>query len=372
MLKQTKKKIIFKLAKLLVDPFFRKNKNRIVLYASTGILDANLVCVDAYLKTYHPEFQVIIIKGKQKLSVRNRLKTLISFFTAYYLIVDHAIPRFLTNKKRKIYNVWHGIPLKTIRHFDDKRFKESFLDFESINLNGLVCSSMLDMAVMSACFQVPPSRCILSGLPRNDLIFQGQLEWYEDAQEAQLIEQLQGRKLVSWMPTYRGSWHENNEITGFSEPDECQLLDFLKANNAVLGVRPHKFSRLQPFPLLEAEGLLLDLKEYNVTNTVLKHTNILITDYSSVWIDYSIISSNICLYLYDAQLYDGERGMIYPLNTVFPGDISYDFNHLLMALNQSMAPMGNNSPKGSALFFKYRDNNNTKRFVEAILDEKNS
>ncbi|CAG21080.1 hypothetical protein PBPRA2702 [Photobacterium profundum SS9] len=340
-----------------------------MLYASTGVLDANLICVEAYLKTYYPEFDVITIKGKQKLSARRRLNTLMSFFSAYYLIVDHAIPRFLTNKKRKIYNVWHGIPLKTIRHFDNKRFKETFLDFESKNLNGLVCSSMLDMAVMSACFQVPPSRCILSGLPRNDLVFKGQLEWYEDVQEARLIENLQGRKLVSWMPTYRGTWYENNEIVGFSESDECQLFDFLKANNAVLGVRPHKFSCLQPFPLLEAEGLLLDLKEYDVTNTVLKHTDILITDYSSVWLDYSIISSNICLYLYDAQKYDGERGMIYPLDTVFPGDISYDFNQLLMALNQSMESMGNNLSKGSDLFFKYRDNNNTKRFIEAILDE---
>ena len=363
------KNLITKLVGRLIDPLFIKKKNKVVLYASTGVCDGNLLCVEAYLKYYHPDFDVCVIKGKQQLTLSQRLHSLVVLFSAYYLIVDHAIPRFLTNNRRKIYNVWHGIPLKTIRHFDDKRFTDSFLDFESKNLDGLVCSSMLDKAVMSACFQVTPSRCILSGLPRNDLLSKQDLEWYADPQEALLIERLQGRKLISWMPTYRGTWHENNEIVAFTGSDERKLLEFLKDNNAVFGIRPHKFSRLQAFPLLEAEGLIIDLKEFEVTNTVLKHTDTLITDYSSVWIDYSVISSKICLYLYDAEFYDGERGMIYPLDAVFPGDISYDFCQLIVALEKSMKLTERDLSAGSELFFKYRDNNNTKRFVAHILND---
>lgn len=367
----TKKNInrIFLILRKVIDPIFTKDKNKVLLYASTGVLDANLVCVKEYLSYYHSDLEVVVFKGKRKRSFQESVKLLCDFFTSYYIIVDHAIPRFLTNNKREIYNVWHGIPLKTIRHFDKDRFTDAFLNFESDNLTGLVCSSNLDKAVMAACFNVAPSKCILSGLPRADLLDSGRLEWFTDPQEEELVKALSGRKLVSWMPTYRGTWKEFNEINAFSEDEERLLCQFLEENNAVLGVRPHKFSKLQALPLLEKNGLLLDLSDYVITNTLLKHTDILITDYSSVWLDYSLVSSNICLYLFDEADYGGERGMIYPLNEVLTGEISRDFQSLLISLKKMADNESENSSLPSAMFFKHKDASNTKRFVEHVFKE---
>lgn len=359
---------IFKFIRNIIDPIFVKRKDKIVLYASTGVLDANLACVEKYLAFYHPEFEVVIIQGKKLRTPKESLRLLYDFFTSYYIIVDHAIPRFLTNKKRDIYNVWHGIPLKTIRHFDKDRFTDSFLDFESNNLTGLVCSSSLDKAVMAACFNVPPSKCVLSGLPRADLLDSRGLDWFTDPQELKLVEALAGRKLVSWMPTYRGTWKEFNEINAFSKEEEELLCRFLKENNAVLGVRPHKFSKLQALPLLENNDLLVDLSNYSITNTLLKHTQVLITDYSSVWLDYSLISNNICLYLFDEVDYGGERGMIYPLAEVFTGDISTSFQQLLPSLEKMINAEVGCCSTPSPMFFKYKDASNTKRFIEHMLD----
>ncbi|GEM80854.1 CDP-glycerol glycerophosphotransferase family protein [Vibrio superstes] len=358
---------IFSIIRLVIDPFFPKSKKKVVLYASTGVLDANLVCVKEYLNCYYPEIKLITYKGKRKRSTLQLVRCLFDFFTSYYVIVDHAIPRFLTNKKREIYNVWHGIPLKTIRHLDKGRFTDAFLDFESNNLDGLVCSSNLDRAVMASCFNLPPSKCILSGLPRADLLGLRGLEWFTDPQEEELVNTLSGRKLVSWMPTYRGTWKEYNEINAFSKDEELLLSKFLKENNAVLGIRPHKFSKLQAMPILEENGLLVNLEHYLITNTVLKHTHTLITDFSSVWLDYSLISSNICLYLFDEAEYGGDRGMIYPLKTVLTGEISTDFSSLLMSLESMINVDGNAQSVPSPMFFKYKDASNTKRFVEHIL-----
>ncbi|MDP2490257.1 CDP-glycerol glycerophosphotransferase family protein [Vibrio splendidus] len=365
MKKKTRNKI-FSFIRNFIDPLFPKNKKKILLYASTGVLDANLVCVKEYLSYYHSELEVVVFKGKRKRSFQESVKLLCDFFTSYYIIVDHAIPRFLTNNKREIYNVWHGIPLKTIRHFDKDRFTDAFLDFESDNLTGLVCSSNLDKAVMAACFNVAPSKCILSGLPRADLLDFDGLEWFTDPQEEELVSALAGRKLVSWMPTYRGTWKEFNEINAFSRDEEVLLCKFLKENNAVLGVRPHKFSKLQALPLLEKNDLLIDLANYTVTNTLLKHTQLLVTDYSSVWLDYSLISSNICLYLFDEADYGGERGMIYPLSEVLTGEISTDFHTLLLSLEKMMDESLNKSTP-SPMFFKHKDASNTKRFIEHVL-----
>jgi len=361
------KKIINIVLKVVVDPLFVKNKKRVVLYSSTGVLDANLICVKEYLAFYHVELNVVVLKGKEKRSIWQGFEFLYTFFTSYYVIVDHAIPRFLTNKKRKIFNVWHGIPLKTIRHFDQKRFTNNFLDFESKNLNGLVCSSTLDQAVMAACFNLQPSKCILTGLPRADLLYEKNLEWFTDPQEKNLIKALDGRKLLSWMPTYRGTWDEYNEIIAFSDEEEALLGEFLKSNNAVFGIRPHKFSKLQSLPILEESGLLLNLSCYKITNTLLKHTHTLITDYSSVWLDFSLISPNTCLYLFDGDEYGDERGMIYPLDEVLSGEISRDFEQLLASLSKMFSFADGRLSKPSKLFFKYNDNANTQRFVEYIL-----
>lgn len=365
--KKTFKKIINLILKTVVDPLFVKNKKCVVLFSSTGVLDANLICVKEYLNFYHTELHVVVLKGKEKRPIKQKFQFLYTFFTSYYVVVDHAIPRFLTNKKRKIFNVWHGIPLKTIRHFDQKRFTDTFLDFESENLNGLVCSSILDQAVMAACFNLAPSKCILTGLPRADLLHEQNLEWFTDPQEKDLIEALEGRKLLSWMPTYRGTWFEYNEIIAFTEEEEILLGEFLKRNNAVLGIRPHKFSKLQSLPFLEDSNLLLDLGDYAITNTLLKHTHTLITDYSSVWLDFSLISSNTCLYLFDGDEYGDERGMIYPLDEVLTGEISKNFEQLLTSLNNMFKCETVRLCTPSKLFFKYKDNANTKRFVEQML-----
>jgi CDP-glycerol glycerophosphotransferase (TagB/SpsB family) len=369
LLKKKNRNRIFFILRNFIDPWFTKNKNQIVLYSSTGMLDANLVCVKEYLVSYHPELKLVVLNGKVKRSLKASLQFLYAFFSSYYIIVDHAIPRFLTNKKRKIFNVWHGIPLKTIRHFDKNRFTDKFLDFESKNLSGLVCSSVLDQAVMTACFNIPLSKCILSGLPRADLLDEKGLDWLIDAQEKGLIEALNGRKLVSWMPTYRGTWKQMNRIVAFSNDEEVLLCDFLQKNNAVLGIRPHKFSKLQPLPLIEACGLLLNLEEYELTNTILKHTHTLITDYSSVWLDFSLISSNTCLYLFDEEEYGDERGMIYPLDEVLSGEITKNFEQLLISLNAMINRDENTVFEPSKLFFKYRDSANTKRFIEHVMDD---
>ena len=186
---------------------------------------------------------------------------------------------------------------------------------------------------MSACFKIPPSKCILSGLPRADLLNNKGLDWFIDPEEKQLIEKLNGRKLISWMPTYRGKWNQYNEIVAFSDEEERILSDFLQNNNAVFGIRPHKFSSLQPFHLLAANDLLLNLEEYAITNTLLKNTHTLITDYSSVWLDFSLISSNTCLYLFDADEYADDRGMIFPLDEVLSGEISENFAQLMSSLS---------------------------------------
>lgn len=365
---------IFKIADLfitlLADNLLPKDKNRVCIFTSTEMYDANLICVEKYLRYYHKNYELIMLKKSNSRSLFDKIRRKYYLLSSYTLIIDHKIPRYLNGYRRKIFNTWHGIPLKTIRYLDSDRFEDRFLRREGRLLSGLVCSSELDRAVMSACFQIHPKKCIISGLPRNDLLLsKDHLVWFDDEQESQLVEELNGRSAISWMPTYRGTWNEGNVIDPFSEEDQLELKEILEQSNAVLITRPHKFSKLQDLDILKDQGLIVDGSKYLNTNLILKYTDILITDYSSVWLDYSLKSNNIILFTYDQDEYQNERGTIYPLESVFKGKFATDFTSLKQEIRNLLHTEYANNTKTSSLFFKYLDANNTKRFVDHVLNE---
>lgn len=364
------KKFVNFVVTLILDFLLFKKKNRICIYTSTDRHDANLICVEKYLKHFHNDYEVIMLRETRSGCFIENIKTKYYLLSSFVLIIDHKIPRYLSGHRRKIFNTWHGIPLKTIRYLDSDRFNENFLRREGRLISGLVCSSELDRAVMSACFQVHPSKCILSGLPRNDILLGGDdLVWFDDEQESKLIDEIDGRYVISWMPTYRGTWNEENVISPFSTQDEIELIEILEKNNCVLLVRPHKFSKIQDLNLLRDKGLIINGEQYLNTNLILKYTDLLITDYSSVWLDYSLKSDKIILFTYDEDEYQNERGTIYPLDSVFKGKMANDFVSLKKEIFSLLHEPINYDFKPSHMFFKYSDANNTKRFVKHVLKE---
>ncbi|MGF1864663.1 CDP-glycerol glycerophosphotransferase family protein [Enterovibrio norvegicus] len=353
----------------LIDLIYPKFDNRISLFASTGNFDANLKLVSSYIENELEEKYEVRSISFKKGTVLEKLVDCCYILSSKYMVIDHTLPPFVFSKRRRTFNVWHGIPIKTIRFFDESKFKISFLNRERSLIDGLVSSSDLDRAIMSASWQVPPNKVIVTGLPRNDILMarNGKLDWFVDVQEAELLSELAGRKLISWMPTYRGHHSDNLVINAFSQEFEQKLKDYLIEKNAVLGVRSHKFSTTQSFDTLLGSGLYIDLDKYSNTNTLLKYTNILITDYSSVWVDYSLISKNIILYLYDSESYHEERGVIYPIEKIFDGPIIYREDDIVDYLNRVNLDLSLTNHTPSQLFFKYTDSNNTKRFVECFL-----
>ncbi|OEE83861.1 hypothetical protein A1OQ_03695 [Enterovibrio norvegicus FF-162] len=365
-------KLIIKVAILIlrfIDLVYPKFDKRVSVFASTGTFDANLKLVASYIVNELEEQYEIRLIGASTGNWFEKFKDYNYILSSRYMVIDHTLPRYVLSRRRRTFNVWHGIPIKTIRFFDESKFKRKFLTRETELIDGLVSSSELDKAVMSASWQIPPSKVIVTGLPRNDILMarNGELDWFTDAQEEELLSELAGRRLIAWMPTYRGHHSENLVVEAFSEQFEIKLKEYLIENNAVLGVRPHKFSKTQSFEVLLDRGLYIDLSKYNNTNIILKHTNFLITDYSSVWVDYSLISNNILLYLYDSESYKEERGVVYPIEKIFEGPIVYKEDEIIDYLNSVKLDIGISNHSPSPLFFKYVDCNNTKRFIECFL-----
>jgi len=292
------------------------------------------------------------------------------------IFFDHALVPGITRYRHKCVNLWHGVPIKAIRYFLQEDFSPGYLKQQSQNTSMLISSSCVDRLAMSACFQIPPEKVLLTGLPRNDLLidpesFIAQMPHLE--YERNLITKIKGkRRLVLYAPTYRGSSSQKSQVLTVTSLDEDTLGRVLKKYNAVLGVRGHVFSSKPMFPALFAEGLAVDLSTQIITNTnlLLNYVDLLITDYSSIWVDFILKERPVLAFCPDMEDFLNNRGFIYDFTDIFPGKITTTISELATELDSSLSSvevLNEKYKKIIKMFHQYHDGHNTDRVLNAVI-----
>jgi CDP-glycerol glycerophosphotransferase (TagB/SpsB family) len=261
---------------------------------------------------------------------------------AYYLAISQVVllgyslggltsySKFMTTK-HIIVQLWHGIPLKKI----GKLFPgETMWDEETHKYAATVCSSTQDKDIMAAAFApLQINRVWLTGLPRNDFILCSDDELPLDYQKhlKDLQKRISGRKFILYAPTWR---KDGKNLYVFSQAELIELSNLLIAHNAILGirghanVRNHQFSKKQDLPA----GIMYvnDIPDVNI---ILRETEILITDYSSIYIDFLLTKRPILYFTYDVVSYLEERGFLYELEEAFTDQYFTTFSMLLDKLS---------------------------------------
>lgn len=238
---------------------------------------------------------------------------------------------FITSR-HKIIQLWHGIPLKRI----GKLFPgEHFWHDETPKYAATICSSREDQHIMAAAF-APTANVWITGLPRNDLILKPERELPSDyrTQLAQLRNRISGRRFVLYAPTWR---NDNSGIYPFSERERTILRDFLFTHNAAMGIRAHANRRPGDDPLGDQPPQsIFFVNEIPDANLVLRMTDVLITDYSSIYIDFLLTGRPILNFTYDIDSYVEERGFLYPLDDAMPNKPFRTFDELLIRLQSAL------------------------------------
>ena len=293
------------------------------------------------------------------------------------VFTDHALIPGLTARRRWCVNLWHGVPIKAIRYFCPQHFPAGYLQEQSHGINLLVSSSDMDQAAMSAGFHLPLDRVAVTGLPRNDLLvhperFLPRLPHLARERDA-LTALKNGRRLVLYAPTYRGTSQQQNPVINIAGEDEQLLAGVLQRQHAVLGVRAHNFSSQPMFTTLLEQGLAVNLsqQEYSNTNLLLEQVDLLVTDYSSIWVDFLLKQRPVLGLCPDLAEYTRERGFLYRLEQVFPGPLVSTIQALATALEQCLD--GGFQPddryrRTTQLFHAYCDGGNTERVINTVLE----
>ncbi|OLP66690.1 CDP-glycerol:poly(glycerophosphate) glycerophosphotransferase [Bacillus pumilus] len=245
---------------------------------------------------------------------------------------------FPVHRKREgnVYiQTWHGTPLKRLG-FDievdgpEKMARENFY-LESRNWDYLLAANNYSRDIFQRAFKFE-KEIMVNGYPSNDVFYKN------DKQER--IEQIKqklnipsDKQVILYAPTWRdnesnGSWNHSFEVKIDLEQFQEEFGD-----DYVLILRMHHLISDQLVLNPSKHSSIIDLSKYDDIQELYLMTDILITDYSSVFFEYANSKKPILFYAYDYQLYKDEiRGFYLDMYEDLPGPVLHDQNQLLDAI----------------------------------------
>ncbi|MDO5820048.1 MAG: CDP-glycerol glycerophosphotransferase family protein [Methanobrevibacter sp.] len=260
----------------------------------------------------------------------------------YVFLVDNFFPlAFMDVDGMKWVQLWHGTGIFKKFGYDllndeDKKVMEMFspkLDLVSVSGENVV-------DIYSDNFHVDKSKVKPFGVPRNDFYDDEHLSDDYISKLRQSFErdypQLFGKKLVLYAPTFREN-PKNNAV--FDYFDIEKFIEEL-GDEYVLAVRLHpnyvKYcDEDHPIDLDDLTNRydIINFTGYKDEQKLLLLADILIADYSSIMVDYTILQKPIILFDYDLEDYiNKERGFYFDYREMVPGKIVYDIDELIESI----------------------------------------
>lgn len=272
--------------------------------------------------------------GKQYFIETESIQGIRQALSAGVWFTSAGLPAYGTglHKKRLIINLWHGVPLKKIALLDPNLKKAARIYFKKIfseNYTCILTTSHELIPLMARSFAVSEDKIKVWGQPRNDGLFQK-----NDCREilGQLFPDLpEYTKTVLYAPTFRD--YGQFQLFPFKDFDQKQLEAFLDEKNMLLFIRTHVAEQGSAAPYLGKRIRFLGNEQAEDVTGILNIFDCLITDYSSIYIDYLLTDKPMIFLPYDRQQYLDGRGMNFDYDDVTPGPKPETFNDFLDALS---------------------------------------
>jgi len=287
------------------------------------------------------------------------------FLTARYVFFSH--PCFTRKFPKDVIsvNVWHGMPVKKIGWL-----LEGDLGIECA-LTPVTSPFWGD--IMRRAME-PGGGLPDIGLPRNDRLFcdrgavMGKLGLPENG------------RLLAWLPTYRKSVRGLSRDDGATAGNAFEMPDvdpetlnaWLAARDVVLALKPHPMAAA-------ARGnwshlWIIDdawLHERKLTlYQLLGATDALVSDISSVVIDYLLLDRPVVHAFADLDSYQKSRGFtVEPIDGFFAGPVARNVDELMAVLDDVLRgddPQAERRRRLLELSHSHRDGNATRRLLERV------
>ena len=301
---------------------------------------------------------------------------------AKYWIFNYKIPDFLYPKKNQIFvQCWHGTPLKRLgcdlEHFDNvlntidgikKRYK-----IEASKFTYFISPSKFASEKFISAWNLKEigkeNIIVEEGYPRNDFLFN-----YKEKDVQQIRKKLgienDNRKIILYAPTYRSDQHQTGLGYVYKEEIDFKKMEGKFGKEYLILFRPHYFIA-NSFDFDKYKGFVYNVANIDDINELYIISDILITDYSSVFFDYANLKRPMIFFMYDLEHYKNESNGFYIDLNELPGPIVETQEDLEKSIEDVDFNIGS-SKKYKEFNEKYNyldDGNASKRVIEKVILE---
>ncbi|MHB9335868.1 CDP-glycerol glycerophosphotransferase family protein [Fusobacterium polymorphum] len=364
--------------------FIKKNKKRII-FTSTGNTkyDHNSKYLFEYFLKYYPDFDVKYVINEPNLKNNleekignyfintNSIKGMLYSLKAYTWItssIELPVGGIFQRINRLVIHLGHGTPLKNIGFLEKNisTLKKVYYILIKNNFSYVLSTSYDFDKIMSKFLNIPLKRIFTNGQPRLDSIF----EKKEDILN-RVFKVEKNMKNILYAPTWRQD--SETKLFPFSDFNEKEIENFLEDNKINIFLRVHPdFETEIDEKLLKIKGIyVLNSKVVKDISEYLSCFDLLITDYSSIFIDYLLLDKPILFLPYDFENYNEEIGFTVDYMSHTPGPKSYTFKSFK---NEIIELLNNNEYfykeriKDKTFYNLYTDNKNCERVSKFILE----
>ena len=302
-----------------------------------------------------------------------------AYGTSKYWISNSRIPEAIYKKRNQIYiQCWHGTPLKKLGYDIDvegqnalnskddikKKYCHDAKRYSYMLSSSKFCTEKFVSAFNLKAFE-KDDVIIEKGFPRNDL-----LSNYTNLNVIEVKRTLgipEDKKVILYAPTWRDDQHDSSMGYVYTNKLDFELLKEKLIESYVILFRAHYFIS-NSFDFEKYGGFIYNVSDYEDIRELYIISDMLITDYSSVFFDYAILKRPIIFYMYDLEEYDKKtRGFYLPLAEL-PGEICTNESQLISEICKTQ--MKSIHYKYNAFMQKYNyldDGNATERIVSTIF-----
>jgi len=327
------------------------------------------------------------IPGMTKKVRRSRMKYYYYMARAKVWVFDTREPSHILKRDQGFYiQTWHGTPLKKLGMDLNDVFMSGVVDIKTYKSNFyrdtrkwdfLLSQNNFSTEIFKGAFGFAENisqfkKIWTYGYPRNDILKTNN----NDGDINNIKEDLKipkDKKVLLYAPTWRDNEFHRRSIYKFVTAMDFNLLKEKLSEEYLIIVKYH-YLVLDDIDWSDYEGFVYSFgADVDIANLYLV-SDMLITDYSSVMFDYSILNRPMFFFMYDLESYRDElRGFYFDVLDEIPGPISKTTEELIKDMEEYDYNLY--EKKYRAFQDKYNKNDDGKasqRVIDRILELKDT
>lgn len=340
-------KLGYRMFKIIYSQFLIKIpiKENVILFETffgKSYSDSPKYIYEYLQKNYPDKFKCVFSVKSKKTEIPYGCKKVRRFFPAYFyyaavskfFVFNVRQPIWMKKREGQVFlETWHGTPLKKLFFDIEEVMSANPLNKlqiyeKSRDWDYLISPNRFSTDVFESCFMFDRDKIIETGYPRNDPMHSDHIE--EDMEKIkEKLNLPKDKKIILYAPTWRDDEFYGSGKYKFTLKLDLQKMQEELSDDYIVILRTHYYIA-DILDISEFEGFAYNFSKYPDIVDLYLVSDILITDYSSVFFDYAGLKRPMLFFTYDIAKYrDTLRGFYFDIEKEVPGPLLFTTDEII-------------------------------------------